>query len=101
LVDPIVQDGLREVQAQPVLRETTGRPQGQTQLVWFDRSGHRTGSIGEADDSQLSLEQLSADGGTAAVTRTIAGNTNVWLFDMVHGSFSFEVDRFPAVVRPG
>jgi serine/threonine protein kinase/Tol biopolymer transport system component len=58
---------------------------GETQLVWLDRTGRRAGMVGQADDSQLSLQRLSADGRTVAVTRTIAGNTNVWLLDTERG----------------
>src|SRR5262249_32748218 len=78
---------------------------GRTQLVWLDRSGRRVGSVGEADDSQLSLEYLSADGRTAAVTRTITGSTNVWLFDMMRGvprRLTFGVnDNSAAISRDG
>ena len=35
---------------------------GETQLVWLDRSGRPAGTVGHADDSQLSLEHLSRMG---------------------------------------
>ena len=58
---------------------------GETQLVWLDRTGHAVGTVGPADDSQLLLSHLSHDGRTVAVTRTIAGNTNVWLLETERG----------------
>ena len=59
---------------------------GETQLVWLDRTGRAVGTVGPADDSQLLLSHLSQDGRTVAVTRTIAGNTNVWLLDTERGA---------------
>lgn len=58
---------------------------GETQLVWLDRSGRPAGTVGQADDGQLFLFHLSQDGRTVALTRTIAGNTNVWLLDTGRG----------------
>ena len=58
---------------------------GETQLVWLDRNGRAVGTVGAADDSQMLLSHLSQDGRSVAVTRTIAGNTNVWLLDTERG----------------
>jgi serine/threonine protein kinase/Tol biopolymer transport system component len=58
---------------------------GETQLVWLDRTGRAMGTLGPADDSQLLVSHLSHDGRSVAVTRTIAGNTNVWLLDSERG----------------
>jgi len=38
-----------------------------------------------SDDAQMHLYYLSRDGRVAAVTRTIAGSTNVWLLDAERG----------------
>ena len=59
---------------------------GETQLVWVDRTGRPAGAVGTPDDSQLSLERLSTDGRTIAAGRTVAGNSNVWLFDTQRGA---------------
>jgi dipeptidyl aminopeptidase/acylaminoacyl peptidase len=59
---------------------------GETQLVWLDRTGREAGTVGPADDSQLLLSHLSHDGRSVAVTRTIAGNTNIWLLDTEGGA---------------
>ena len=58
---------------------------GNTQLVWLDRAGRPVRTLGQADDAQLALYYLSRDGRLAAVTRTIAGNTNVWIVDTERG----------------
>jgi serine/threonine protein kinase/Tol biopolymer transport system component len=58
---------------------------GETQLVWLDRTGRAVGTVGPPDDTQLLLSHLSHDGRSVAVTRTIAGNTNVWLLDTERG----------------
>ncbi len=58
---------------------------GETQLVWLDRAGRPVGTVGQADDAQMHLYQLSRDGRVAAVTRTIAGSTSIWLLDTERG----------------
>ena len=76
---------------------------GETQLVWLDRTGRSVGTVGQADDSQLTLYQLSRDGRVAAVTRTIAGNTNVWLLDTERGvprRLSFDVNDNDVILSP-
>ena len=76
---------------------------GETQLVWVDRTGRPAGVVGTPDDSQLSLERLSADGRTIVAGRTVAGNTNVWLFDTQRGAphrLTFGVTDGPPVLSP-
>ena len=76
---------------------------GETQLVWLDRTGRSVGTVGQADDGQLTLYQLSRDGRVAAVTRTIAGNTNVWLLDTERGvprRLSFDVNDNDVILSP-
>jgi Tol biopolymer transport system component len=58
---------------------------GETQLLWLDRTGRLVSTVGQADDAQMHLYHLSRDGRVAAVTRTIAGQTNVWLLDTERG----------------
>jgi serine/threonine protein kinase/Tol biopolymer transport system component len=76
---------------------------GETQLVWLDRTGRPAGTVGRADDGQLALYQLSRDGRVVAVTRTIAGNTNVWLLDTERGvprRLSFDLNDNDVILSP-
>jgi serine/threonine protein kinase/Tol biopolymer transport system component len=76
---------------------------GETQLAWFDRSGRPAGTVGQADDGQMRLYQLSRDGRVAVVTRTIGGSTNVWLVDTERGvprRLTFDVNDNDAIVSP-
>jgi serine/threonine protein kinase/Tol biopolymer transport system component len=76
---------------------------GETQLVWLDRAGRPVGTVGQADDGQMTLYQLSRDGRTVAITRTIAGNTNVWLLDTERGvphRLSFDVNDNDVIISP-
>jgi serine/threonine protein kinase len=54
------------------------------QLEWFDRHGKLLGALGDADDSSFNSPRLSRDGQAVTVTRTINGNTDVWLVDSDH-----------------
>ena len=76
---------------------------GETQLVWLDRTGRPVGTVGQADDGQMTLYQLSRDGRAVAVTRTIAGNTNVWLLDTERGvprRLTFDVNDNDVILSP-
>jgi dipeptidyl aminopeptidase/acylaminoacyl peptidase len=55
------------------------------QLVWLDRSGRQVGDLGPPDDAQPFLSQMSSDGRTVALRRTVSGNTDVWLTDTARG----------------
>jgi dipeptidyl aminopeptidase/acylaminoacyl peptidase len=55
------------------------------QLVWLDRAGRQVGDLGPPDDAQPSLSQMSSDGRTVAVRRTVSGNTDVYLIDTTRG----------------
>jgi len=55
------------------------------QLVWLDRAGRQVGDLGPPDDAQPFLSQMSSDGRTVAVRRTVSGNTDVWLIDTTRG----------------
>jgi serine/threonine protein kinase len=76
---------------------------GETQLVWLDRSGRTVGIVGQPDDAQLTLAQLSRDGRVVAVNRTIAGSTNVWLLDTERGvprRLTFDVNDNSVILSP-
>ena len=42
-------------------------------------------TIGEADDTQMAINNLSPDGKTVAVQRLVNGNPDVWLIDVERG----------------
>jgi serine/threonine protein kinase/Tol biopolymer transport system component len=58
------------------------------QLAWFDRSGRRLGSIGEAGD--YTTPSLSPDGKKIAVALRDESktNTDIWIFDSTRGTWS-------------
>jgi Tol biopolymer transport system component len=64
---------------------------GRHQLTWFDRSGKALGTIGAPDSNSMIAPAVSPDGWRVAVTRTVEGNTDVWLIDAVRTS-RFTVD---------
>jgi eukaryotic-like serine/threonine-protein kinase len=61
---------------------------GRRQLVWFDRMGKAVGVVGEPDANNMSNPELSPDGRSLAVQRTLQGNPDIWLMDLVRGSFT-------------
>ncbi|HTI50035.1 MAG TPA: protein kinase, partial [Planctomycetaceae bacterium] len=71
------------------------------QLMWFDRSGKQTGTIGEPDTADPSTARPSPDGRTVALTRRVGGNIDVWLTSTVQGiprrfTFDAATDQNPA-----
>ncbi len=65
----------------------TGLARGQRQFAWFDRSGKEIGRVGPPDETMIWGPSMSPDGHTAALTRTVDGNQDVWLLDLVRGVF--------------
>ena len=71
------------------------------QLIWFDRSGKQTGTIGEPDTADPSTAPISPDGRTVVLSRRVSGNTDVWLISTVQGiprrfTFDAATDQNPA-----
>ena len=67
---------------------------GESQLVWFDRAGRRTGSVGEP--GSWGSPTLSPDGTKVAVVDT--NDNNIWLLDTVRGTqsrFTFDFGNWP------
>jgi hypothetical protein len=61
------------------------------QLTWVDRSGTPRGTIGEPDRNDLGAPRMSPDGRRVVVTRTVQGNTDLWLLDgTVASRFTFD-----------
>jgi len=76
---------------------------GETQLVWLNRSGRPAGTVGQPDDGQVFLFYLSRDGRTVGITRTTAGNTNVWLLDTERGvprRLTFGTNENAVIISP-
>ena len=55
------------------------------QLTWLDQSGTERGTVGEADDNNLSEPRVSPDGHRVVVYRTVQGNSDIWLIDGAPG----------------
>ena len=71
----------------------TGALNRQRQLVWFDRHGKELGGVGEPDPTNPANPSLSPDDRRLALTRTVDGNTDVWLVDLnrpVPSRFTFD-----------
>ena len=52
-----------------------------TQLAWFDRTGHRVGTLGPPQEAGWSNLALSPDGRRVVAERTVQGETALWLLD--------------------
>jgi Tol biopolymer transport system component len=62
------------------------------QLAWFDRSGQRSGGLGQPD-AGLRAARLSPDGRLLALSRVVGANTDLWLMDATRGTLRrFTVD---------
>ena len=71
-----------------------------TQLTWFDRTGKTAGTVGDPDQNGLGFPELSPDGRRVAVDRTVQGNQDIWVMDILRGGaarFTFDaaLDRRP------
>ncbi len=56
-----------------------------SEMVWVDRAGRVVTRLGQPDDSQIAISALSRDGNTAAISRRVDGNPDVWLVDTARG----------------
>jgi Tol biopolymer transport system component len=55
------------------------------QLVWLDRAGHVTGTVGPSDDAVLSNPELAPGGRRIAVSRSVQGNTDIYVNEIAEG----------------
>ena len=58
------------------------------QLTWVDRTGKAVGVAGEPDANDLRFPELSPDGRRVAMQRTVKGNGDIWLLDLVRGGMT-------------
>jgi Tol biopolymer transport system component len=72
------------VSATGTIAYRSGTPE-ERQLVWFDRSGKAVETIGMPDKSTPDGVSLSPDGQHVAMTRSVNGNMDIWLMDILRG----------------
>ena len=74
---------------------------GSRQLTWVDRTGKAVGVAGEPDENAPRYPELSPDGRRVAMDRTVQGNIDIWVRDLLRGgltrlSFDAMGDVMPA-----
>ena len=101
LADGVPVDGSRRsavsVSATGLVAYRTGTA-SQGQLTWVDRSGTARGTVGDPDANRLRNPRVSPDGRRVAVSRTVQGNSDLWLLDgarMSRITFDATSDQFP------
>jgi Tol biopolymer transport system component len=62
------------------------------QLVWCDRGGNVTGTVGPPDDAALANPALAPDGLRVAVTRMVLGNVDIYINEIAGGGQRFTFD---------
>jgi serine/threonine protein kinase/Tol biopolymer transport system component len=63
----------------------TGAATQERQFVWFNRSGVEISKVGKPDGAGPLNPSLSPDGRQIAFSRTVDGNTDLWLADVDRG----------------
>jgi serine/threonine protein kinase/Tol biopolymer transport system component len=71
----------------------TGLADEVRQLTWVDRSGRRLGTVGGVDTASILNPSLSPDGRRVALTRSVNGNSDVWIVDIERGIASRFTDE--------
>jgi Tol biopolymer transport system component len=72
---------------------------GRRQLTWVDRAGKVVGTVGSPDANNLRDPRIPPDGRRVAASRTVGGNTDIWLFEGSRTSrvtFDDAHDQLPA-----
>ncbi len=74
---------------------------GSRQLTWVDRTGKSVGVAGEPDQNAPRFPELSPDGRHVVMDRTVQGNIDIWVRDLLRGgltrlSFDAMADVMPA-----
>jgi dipeptidyl aminopeptidase/acylaminoacyl peptidase len=70
------------------------------QFAWFDRTGKAVGVAGEPDANGQDFPELAPDDRRVAIRRTVNGNGDVWLLDLLRGgmtraTFDADLDSNP------
>ncbi len=58
------------------------------QLTWVDRTGKAVGVAGEPDENAPRYPELSPDGRRVVMDRTVQGNIDIWLRDLLRGGLT-------------
>lgn len=61
---------------------------GARQLTWVERTGEAAGAAGEPDVNAPRYPELSPDGRRVAMDRTVQGNIDIWLRDLLRGGLT-------------
>ena len=65
------------------------------QFVWFDRNGNEVDVIGSPDAANVRSPSMSPDGRFLTLSRTQAGNFDIWLLEVTRGILTqFTSDPF-------
>jgi Tol biopolymer transport system component len=91
--DSVAGRGAFSVSATDLLAYRTGTT-ARRQLVWMDRTGATTGTLGPPDEHGPLFPELSPDGGRVALSRAVQGNVDIWLIDTARGApsrFTFDL----------
>jgi Tol biopolymer transport system component/predicted Ser/Thr protein kinase len=82
LIDQRFGRAIFSASANEILAYQTGSASGETQLIWFDRTGRQLGVVG--DPAAYSTPVLSPDGKRLGVTMIDPENTTVdnWIYDL-------------------
>ena len=85
-VDPSARGGFAVSGAGPLAYRAGGN--ASRHLTWVDRTGLAVGVAGEPDQNAPNHPELSPDGRRVAMRRTVQGNTDLWLLDLVRGGMT-------------
>ena len=66
----------------------SGPSSARRQFIWVDRSGKELKRVGEPDADSRITASLSPDGRHLGFTRTVNGNTDVWVLDLEGGQLN-------------
>ncbi len=102
LADAVASDGNNfrsavAVSATGLVAYRAGRA-SRRQLTWVDRTGRVLGTLGAPDEHSLISPRVAPDGRRVAVSRTVQGNTDLWLLDGARTSrltFDAGSDQYP------
>src|SRR5262249_22555621 len=65
-----------------------GSESGRRQFLWFDRSGKPLGNVGDAEESNLMIPELSTDDRKVVFARSPEGILDIWVTDVLTNASS-------------